>query len=161
MNEEKVIHASDITDCAECPLYDHDCCGGWSSNGCGTPIEPPCTSWNGDEEIYEGMYDRYRDWKLEDIKQRTAELIRREQEDREKQQKNHKEYLERRIAEYSKYDNAKTRYAGELLDKWYCPRCHNWFYPNGCASPYRDRDEIETSICPICDTKLAHSYELD
>ena len=107
------------------------------------------------------MYDRYRDWKLEDIKQRTAELIRREQEEREKQQKNRKEYLERRIAEYSNYDNAKTGYAGECLDKWYCPRCHNWFYPNGCVSPYRDRDGIETSICPICNTRLAHSYELD
>ena len=45
------------------------------------------------------MYDRCSDWKLEDIKQRTAELIRREQEEREKQQKDHIEYLERRIAE--------------------------------------------------------------
>ena len=62
MDAEKVIHASDITDCAECPLYDHDCCGGWASSGSGTPIEPPCTSWNDDEEIYEGMYDRYSDW---------------------------------------------------------------------------------------------------
>lgn len=159
--EDEVIYARDIDDCSVCPLYEKDCPGGWTSSGSGTPIEPPCTSWNGDEEIYEGMYDRYKDWKLEDIKQRTAELIRREQEEREKQQKNRKEYLERRIAEYSNYDNAKTRYAGECLDKWYCPRCHNWFYPNGCASPYRDRDGIETSICPICNTRLAHGYELD
>lgn len=155
--ENEVIYARDIDDCSVCPLYKKDCPGGWTSGGGGTPIEPPCTSWNGDEEIYEGMYDRYSDWKLEDIEQKTAELIRR----RTKQQKDRKEYLERRISEYSNYGNVKTRYAGELLDKWYCPRCHNWFYPNGCVPPYRDKDGIETSICPICNTRLAYSYELD
>ncbi len=159
--EDEVIYARDIDDCSVCPLYEKDCPGGWTSSGSGTPIEPPCTSWNGDEEIYEGMYDRYSDWELEDIKLRTAELIRREQEEREKQQKDHIEYLERCIAKYSNYGNVKTRYAGELLDKWYCPRCHNWFYPNGCASPNHDRDRIEIARCPICNTMLAHSYELD
>ncbi len=159
--ENEVIYARDIDDCSVCPLYEKDCPGGWTSSGSGTPIEPPCTSWNGDEEIYEGMYDRYSDWELEDIKLRTAELIRREQEEREKQQKDHIEYLERCIAKYSNYGNVKTRYAGELLDKWYCPRCHNWFYPNGCASPNHDRDRIEIARCPICNTMLAHSYELD
>lgn len=159
--ENEVIYARDIDDCSVCPLYEKDCPGGWTSSPSGNPIEPPCTSWNGDEEIYEGMYDRYSDWKLEDIKQKTAELIRREQEEREKQQKDHIEYLERRIAEYSNYGNTKTRYAGELLDKWYCPRCHNWFYPNGCATPDHDRDRIEIARCPICNTRLAHSYDLD
>lgn len=158
--ENEVIYARDIDDCSVCPLYEKDCSGGWTSGGGGTPIEPPCCSWSGDEEIYEGMYDRYSDWELQDIKQRTAELIRREQEAREKQQKDRKEYLQMRIAEYSNYGNVKIKTI-RLLDKWYCPRCHNWFYPNGCASPYRDRDGIETSICPICNTKLAHSYELD
>lgn len=158
--ENEVIYARDIDDCSVCPLYEKDCPGGWTSSPSGNPIEPPCTSWNGDEETYEGMYDRYSDWKLEDIKQRTEEAIRREQEDREKQQKDRKEYLEKRIAEHSNYGNVKIKTI-RLFDKWYCPRCHNWFYPNGCASPYRDRDGIETARCPICDTKLAHSYELD
>lgn len=158
--EDEVIYARDIDDCSNCPLCGKDCPGGWTSSPSGNPIEPPCASWNGDEEIYEGMYDRYSDWELEDIKQRTAELVRREQEEREKRQKERKEYLERRIAEYSNYGNVKIKPV-RLLDKWYCPRCHNWFYPNGCASPYRDRDGIETSICPICNTRLAHAYELD
>lgn len=159
--EDEVIYARDIDDCSVCPLCEKDCPGGWTSSPSGNPIEPPCTSWSGDEEIYEGMYDRYSDWELQDIKQRTAELIRQEQEEREKQQKDHIEYLERRISEYSNYGNMKTRYAGELLDKWYCPRCHNWFYPNGCATPDHDRDRIEIARCPICNTRLAHSYELD
>lgn len=159
--ENEVIYARDIDDCSVCPLYEKDCPGGWTSSPSGNPIEPPCTSWNGDEEIYEGMYDRYSDWKLEDIKQRTEEAIRREQEDREKQQKDRKEYLERRIAEHSNYGNVKTKHTRELLDVWYCPRCHNWICPNGWALPSRDKDGIETARCPICDTKLAHSYELD
>lgn len=155
--EDEVIYARDIDDCSVCPLYEKDCPGGWTSSGSGTPIEPPCTSWNGDEEIYEGMYDRdYRDYEYAEVSYKEKQA--REQKAREKQ---HKEYLERRIAEYSNYENVKTRYVRECPDKWYCPRCHNWFYPNGCASPYRDRDGIETSICPICNTRLAHSYELD
>jgi hypothetical protein len=52
--EEKL--AKDIHDCDECPLYKKDCIGGWTSDGCGNPIEPPCTSWNDDVLIYEGMY---------------------------------------------------------------------------------------------------------
>lgn len=68
--EDEVIYARDIDDCSVCPLYEKDCPGGWTSSPSGNPIEPPCTSWNGDEEIYEGMYDRYSDWKLEDIKQK-------------------------------------------------------------------------------------------
>ena len=154
--EDEVIYARDIDDCSVCPLYKKDCLGGWTSNGCGTPIEPPCCSWNGDEEIYEGMYDcDYRDYEYAEVSYKEKQV--REQEARERQ---HKEYLERRIAEYSNYGNVKIKPI-RLLDKWYCPRCHNWFYPNGCVSPYRDRDGIETSTCPICNTKLAHSYELD
>jgi|SRR5665647_2196561 len=53
-NEEK--YAKDIKDCESCPLYKNDCSGGAT----GTPSgykEPPCTSWNDDTLIYEGMYD--------------------------------------------------------------------------------------------------------
>lgn len=47
--ENEVIYARDIDDCSVCPLYEKDCPGGWTSSGGGTPIEPPCTSWNGEE----------------------------------------------------------------------------------------------------------------
>lgn len=54
-NTDEEIYAKDIDDCSNCPLYKKDCVGGWS-NGNGTPIEPPCTSWNEDDLVWEGMY---------------------------------------------------------------------------------------------------------
>ena len=55
MEEEKL--AKDITCCEECPLYKKDCPGGWTSNGSGNPIEPPCCSWDDDTLVFEGMYE--------------------------------------------------------------------------------------------------------
>ena len=49
--------AKDIDDCDNCPLRANDCVGGWTSGGDGLPVEPPCASWNGETEIYEGMYE--------------------------------------------------------------------------------------------------------
>ena len=49
--------ASDITGCEDCPLLGNDCVGGWTSSPSGTPIEPPCCSWNDDTEVYAGMYE--------------------------------------------------------------------------------------------------------
>jgi hypothetical protein len=49
--------AKDINDCVECPLYKKDCKGGWTSDGKGAPVEPPCMSWDDDKLVYEGMYD--------------------------------------------------------------------------------------------------------
>ena len=57
IKSEDDVLAKNITDCEECPLYKNDCSGGWTSGGAGQPIEPPCTLWNGDEIIYEGMYE--------------------------------------------------------------------------------------------------------
>jgi len=54
MNTKKAI---DIIDCDGCPLYKKDCVGGWTSGGGGEPIEPPCTSWDKEDEISEGMYE--------------------------------------------------------------------------------------------------------
>ena len=53
------MKAKDIDDCDNCPLRKSDCNGGMTSGGGGNPIEPPCTSWNDETEIYEGMYDKY------------------------------------------------------------------------------------------------------
>ena len=55
--DSSIVLAKDIDDCSNCPLYKHDCKGGWTSGGNGEPIEPPCCSWNEDTEVYEGMYE--------------------------------------------------------------------------------------------------------
>ena len=49
--------AKEIKECKDCPLYQYSCFGNWRSGGGGTPIEPPCCSWEDDDEIYTGMYD--------------------------------------------------------------------------------------------------------
>ena len=51
------LYAQDIHDCSECPLYQHDCKGGWISGNGGNPIEPPCTSWSDDTIVFAGMYN--------------------------------------------------------------------------------------------------------
>ena len=56
-----IIKAKDIHDCEDCPLLDDDCPGGWTSGTGGTPIEPPCCSWNNNDEIYKGMYGYYEE----------------------------------------------------------------------------------------------------
>lgn len=53
-----VVLAKDIEDCDSCPLYKHDCPGGFTSSVFGNPVEPPCCGWAADEIIYEGMYLR-------------------------------------------------------------------------------------------------------
>lgn len=55
------IYAKDIDDCDKCPLKGFDCSTKVKSNGCGQCIENPCTSWNEDDLIFQGMYDR-SDW---------------------------------------------------------------------------------------------------
>lgn len=153
MKEEKL--ASEITECEDCPLYKNDCPGGWTSGAGGTPIEPPCCSWNGDEIIYEGMYDYDpRDYSVQEL-----EWERIDRENKEAKERQRKEDLEQQIREVSRYGNVKTEDVGELTDKWLCPRCHNWFRAS-CWRVYRIKD-IEVAYCPICDEKLAHCYELD
>ena len=56
---DNVIYAKDITSCDNCPLYKKDCPGGMTSSPSGTPIDPPCCSWNDDDEIFEGMYESW------------------------------------------------------------------------------------------------------
>lgn len=56
-DEETYILAKDISDCNSCPLYRVDCVGGWTSDGSGNPVEPPCCSWDDDTKVYQGMYD--------------------------------------------------------------------------------------------------------
>lgn len=149
--------AKDITECDECPLYKYDCPGGWTSGGGGQPIEPPCCSWNDDTEVYEGMYDC--DWR--DYTEQELEWERRDKEQKVEKERERKEYLENKLMKYSDYGNVLIKPARETVDIWLCPRCHNWFLPNGWASPYMVDSDIEIATCSICHTRLAHCYELD
>lgn len=69
-------------------MYQNDCVGGWTSGGGGIPIEPPCCSWNGEEEIYEGMYDNDYEYSEQELK--WIEEERREKEIEGKKQKKEK-----------------------------------------------------------------------
>ena len=89
MDELKI--ASEIEDCDDCPLYKMDCPGGWTGGPNG-PIEPPCCSWNGDEEIYEGMY-RERDYSPEELKWLQEEYEQKKAEKREAEHRARIEHL--------------------------------------------------------------------
>lgn len=66
-------------------MYQNDCVGGWTSGGGGVPIEPPCCSWNGEEEVYEGMYDNNYEYSEQELKWIKEEC--REKEIEKKEQK--------------------------------------------------------------------------
>lgn len=79
----------DIEDCSECPLKDEGLCpGGWTSGAGGTPIEPPCAGWDGEEDVEDyisSVYasiaarEEYEDllWKEKQEKQRKNEIAKR------------------------------------------------------------------------------------
>lgn len=83
---------SEIEDCSECPIKDEGICpGGWTSGAGGQPIEPPCTSWDADEEVedyIQGYYARiqareeYEDmlWKEQQEKKRKNEIARQKRQ---------------------------------------------------------------------------------
>lgn len=73
-NEDGVVLDKDIDDCSKCPLYKSECPGGWTSNGAGNPIEPPCTSWSDDDEIWDGMLEsQYIKWEESEERRRKYE----------------------------------------------------------------------------------------
>ena len=49
-------YSKDINDCDECPLFMNDCRGGFTSDGSGEPIEPPCFNWDDETLVTEHMY---------------------------------------------------------------------------------------------------------
>jgi hypothetical protein len=154
---DDIILAKDIDDCSNCPLYEYDCSGGWTSGGGGTPIEPPCCSWNGDEEIYEGMYDYEHEPTEAELKWERERIAQKEREEREKREQQDKEDCRKRVYKISRYGNAKVKNNGELCYTWYCPNCRRWFhawYESGIGGV------VETS-CNYCGEPLAHSSYLD
>lgn len=79
------MKASEIEDCENCPLLKEEICpGGMTSSPSGTPIEPPCCSFDDDtdldqwiEDYYDGQkrWEEYLDrkWEKEQEKKRKAE----------------------------------------------------------------------------------------
>ena len=155
---EEIVKAEDIEECDSCPLFGNDCPGGWTSGGGGVPIEPPCASWNGDEEIYEGMYSQRRDYSEQELRWWRIDQKQKEREEAENKRKKEIEDAKKAVFSISKYGNAKTRYS-EWNDgfEWWCVECHRWVHPwslsmfNGIASTH----------CPRCGAGLAHSYLLE
>lgn len=146
--------AKEIDDCSVCPLYQKDCPGGWTGGAGGIPIEPPCCSWSDDTEVYKGMYEYdERDYSEQELKW-EREL---EKELKKKHEQEEKERIKCKIKEVSEYGNVQIKPGRELMDKWLCPHCHNWFDEDYA---WRDGD-IYRATCPICYTHLAHSYLLD
>lgn len=82
----------EIEDCDECPIKDEGICpGGWTSGAGGIPIEPPCTSWDGNEEVddyIEGYYASVlaregwedRMWEEEQKRKRKNEIAKRKRQ---------------------------------------------------------------------------------
>lgn len=79
------MKASEIEDCENCPLLAEEICpGGMTSSPSGTPIEPPCCSFDDDTDLDQWISDYYdsqrryeeyldRKWKEEQEKKRKAE----------------------------------------------------------------------------------------
>lgn len=151
------VFAKDIHDCNDCPIYKEECSGGWTSDGGGQPIEPPCCSWNDDTEVYVGMYSCEKEYSPQEI-----EWYKRRQEEKEaaKKAEQHKVDVEdarRKIYEITGGGNTPIRYGGELCATWYCKRCNRWVYV-GYESSSRG---ITTSDCPRCGSGFAHSGLLE
>lgn len=79
----------EIDDCEQCPLLKEEICpGGWTASPSGSPIEPPCCSFDDDtdleqwlEDYYENQrrYEEYLDrkWEDEQEKKRKAEVAKK------------------------------------------------------------------------------------
>lgn len=104
------MRLSEIEDCSECPIKDEGICpGGWTSGASGQPIEPPCASWDADEEVedyIQGYYARIQ--------------AREEYEDRlwkEQQEKKHKNEIARQKRQYIKLYCISEQYEVKRLKK--------------------------------------------
>ena len=94
--EDNIMLAKDIEDCENCPLWEKDC-HGYTSDGQGNPVEPPCCSWNDEDEIYERMYDG-RGEELADYYERM-------------ESNNRKAIAKRAAATRKKYSHLNEKYA--------------------------------------------------
>lgn len=155
MNEVK--KASEIEECEYCPLYKNDCPGGWTSDGTGQPVEPPCTSWNDDDEIYEGMY--YHEPSDEEIRRWSEESARKEAARKEQEHRREIDRLRNLVGKLTgdNYKHIEFRRNGTIVDDWLCPYCHKWTHP-GWESGHGG---ILESWCGRCNHRLVYCSELE
>lgn len=155
---DEIKKASEIEDCAGCPLYGTDCKGGWTSGAGGTPIEPPCCSWNGDEDIYEGMYSEM-DYSPQELKWMQEEFERREAKKREADHRAEVERLENLVWRLTggRYRHIEFRYRGEICYDWLCPYCHTW----RSVSSESHHGGISEAWCSRCGRRMVYCQELE
>lgn len=156
---EESKKASEIEECEDCPLLGNDCPGGWTSGAGGTPIEPPCCSWNGDEEIYEGMYDRDYRFSPQELKWAQEEYDRREAARREKLHKQEIERFKEKVRSLTggEYRHIEFRRNGSICHDWLCPYCHTWRRV-GAESWYGG---IGEAWCGKCNRRMVYCAELE
>lgn len=152
-----VVLASQINDCSECPLYNEDCPGGTMSSPGGTPIDPPCTSWNGDEEIYAGMYEREIDYSPQSLQWEKEAAAKKKEAKRKEARKRDVEKAREYVLSVSKYGNAKKRGDSIETEQWYCPECRRWFRPGSLSYS----NGFEETGCSRCGCLLVYSELLN
>ena len=150
--------ASDITECEDCPLFGNDCVGGWISSPSGTPIEPPCCSWNDDTEVYTGMY-KYKELSLQEIKWAQEEYNKRENKIKEEKHKIEIERLKNKVRKLTgnEYKHIEFRRGSSICKDWLCPYCHTrqkvgseWWH-----------DGIGEAWCSTCNHIMVYCGELE
>lgn len=90
------MKASEIEDCENCPLLKEEICpGGMTYSPSGTPIEPPCCSFDDDTDLDQWIEDYY------DRKRRYKEYLNRNRE--EEQEKKRKAEKAKKRRDYLKW----------------------------------------------------------
>lgn len=145
------IKAKDIHDCNDCPLYKEECSGGWTSGSGGEPIEPPCYSWNPEDETHNYEYEP-EDYPTEDDVKRLQELERIHNKEREDNRKREIERLTKLVHSKTKYGITKMKYYGSIVWAYFCPNCNKWVYPTSEHSHHG----ICEATCPECGDTLVY-----
>lgn len=138
-------------------MYQKDCTGGWTSGGGGVPIEPPCCSWNGEEEIYEGMYDNDYEYSEQELKWIEEERKEKERQERNRKEVEEKERLRRIVYSKNKCGSSDIKYSGSICCDWFCHHCNRWVSPGHESWS----GGIGETSCPRCGNTLVHCGDLD
>lgn len=155
---DDIVLAKNIADCAHCPLHGNDCSGGWTSSGSGTPIEPPCTSWSEDTEVYEGMYDDDpRDFgDSDDFATNSAAP---QKNDREQTKLVEIQKLKDKVHSITggEYRHVELRERGSVCNDWLCPYCKTWRR----VSSESWHSGIGEAWCSKCQRSIVYCAELE